>query len=44
VKALVLASLVAGCAPAALEAPTPAWVNDTSTHGGSNQPAPLVDR
>jgi carboxypeptidase Q len=44
VRAVLLAAIAAGCAPAAQQAPTPAWVSDTSTHGGPNQPAPLVER
>jgi carboxypeptidase Q len=46
VKALALA-LLAGCSTVALQAPTPTWVNDTSSYGGtkasSKAPASAVE-
>jgi carboxypeptidase Q len=44
VKALALAALLAACAPPAWQAPTPAWVNDTSSYGGAPSPSPLAQR
>ena len=35
--------LLASCAPITLQAPTPAWVNDTSSYGGPNRPSPVVE-
>jgi hypothetical protein len=36
--------VLASCAPVAGLGPTPAWVNDTTSYGGPNQPTPIVDR
>ena len=41
-KAVPVLLLVACAAPRALEAPTPAWVNDTSSYGGPSAPPSLV--
>jgi carboxypeptidase Q len=44
VKALALAALLAACAPPTWQAPPPAWVDDTSSYGGSPVPSPLAQR
>jgi len=44
VKALAVLATLAGCAPLVTEGPTPAWVNDTSSYGGPNQPRPIVEK
>ena len=44
IAALALASALAACSSSGLQAPTPAWVNDTSSYGGSNATSPLAER
>ncbi|HEY5949236.1 MAG TPA: M20/M25/M40 family metallo-hydrolase [Kofleriaceae bacterium] len=41
-RTVLVAALVAGCAPVAQQAATPAWVNDTTSPGGASSPAPVV--
>ena len=44
-RLLALTALVAACAPAGSpQAPTPGWVNDTSSYAGPNAVPPLVER
>lgn len=43
-RLLATIALLAACMPPVREAPTPAWVSDTSSYGTADQPAPIVDR
>jgi carboxypeptidase Q len=43
VRALALA-LLAGCSTGVLQAPTPAWVDDTSSYGGPNPATAISER
>lgn len=43
-RVLATIALLAACVPPMREAPTPAWVTDTSSYGTTDTPPPIVDR